>query len=304
MSLSLLRPLQNWRFVNGSQQISYLDVRVGLDADGGKLANIGIGRRHYFASDDTIMDANLWYDVDSTRGRVFHQVTAGGQIQNQNLLLRGHYYLPVSQTDEIVGYTPLTGNFKFEGNILALERFRQEEQAYRGFDAEIGFMFPIQQNMASWFIGYYNFQADDAEDIDGISTTFAYNLMRHLNLAFQMNFDEESDFGYLFTATYEFSNGRTDPAPNIRHRLGESVRRNYHIVSRRTSIYDPEAATDADGNVYNFIHASTLGNSNGTFESPFGNLTDTATAAAATPKSIIIAHAGSIFDGEGIVFAC
>lgn len=300
VSFNLLRPLQNWKFQSGSEQISYADVRVGLNVDGGGLANIGVGRRHYFASDDTIVDANIWYDIDGTRDRLFHQITAGGQVQNQNLLLRGHYYLPISDTEKAVDYTALTGNYKYQGNILALERFRRESQAYHGFDTEIGIMLPLRRIMASWFVGYYNFKAEDAQAIDGISTTLGVTVLKNLSLSFQVNYDDESDAGYLLTASYDFYNGPADPAPNIRHRLGETVRRNYHILSRRARIYDPVTATNTSGNPFNFIHVSSLGNSNGTIESPYGNLADAQNAAAATPESIILAHADSIFDGQQI----
>ena len=300
ISLGMLHPLHSWQFQSGSEQITYLDVRLGFDADGGKVANVGYGRRHYFATDNTIVDANIWYDADSASGRVFHQFAVGGQIQNENLLFRSHFYLPFAETEDVTGYTPLTGNFTYRGNVLALERYRIEQQAYRGFDAEVGVMLPLGEQMLKTYLGYYNFQASDAEDVTGISGTISFNVFEKLWLSFQANYDDESQAGYMITAAYDFYHGPTDPAADIRHRLGETSRRNYHIVSRQTRIYDPESATDADGNVYNFIHVSTAGNSNGTIESPYGNLADAQTAANATAKSIIIAHADSVFDAQGI----
>lgn len=303
LSLDILRPLYNRQFQDGSEQLSYADVRVGLStAGGGGLANIGLGQRVYMPSSDSIFDMNMWYDVDGTRDRVFHQIAAGGQYQNRNFLLRSHYYYPVGDTEETIGFTSLTGNTAFQGNNLALERFREEEQAFEGYDVEAGLILPGFGQTARWFVGYYNFEAKDADALVGYSSTINFDPIPNVTVGLQVTYDEETrDTGYLFSATYDFYQGPRDPAPNIRHRLGENVRRNHHIVSRRQRINDPELATDANGNLINFIHVSTAGNSNGTFESPYANLSQAAADAQATPGSIIIAHANSIFDGQSIV---
>lgn len=303
LSLEMLRPISNQLYQDGSEFLRYFDGRVGLNVGGGGvLANLGLGQRYFHSSSNTIVDMNAWYDVDTTRERVFQQIAGGGQIQNQNLLLRGHYYLPVGDTDKFIGMTALTGNSAFLGNNLALERFRIEDQAYHGYDVEAGLMLPSNNMMARWFVGYYNFETDNADPLVGYSTTINFDPIPNLTVGLQVTYDEEThDTGYLFSASYDFYHGQRDPAPNIRHRLGESVRRNHHIVSRQSHIYDPELATDIDGNLLNFIHVSSAGNSTGTFESPYNNLSQAAADALATPNSIIFAHADSIFDGQSIV---
>jgi len=300
-SFSLLKPLNTARFSDGSEQLFYLDARAGLDFDSGQLGNFGLGQRQYFAGSDVILDGNIWYDIDNTQDRLFHQIAAGGQIQNRHFLLRGHYYLPIGETQKTTGHTDLSGNSAYQGNVLALERFRLDQQAYEGFDAEVGLMWPVADRVTQLLFGYYNFKADNAEEVTGFSGTLGTTIMPALSVQAQVTHDDESDTGVMLTATYEFYSGRRDESRSIRHRLGENARRNYHIVSRTSQVYDPVVATDATDTPLSFIHASSTGGGLGTFESPFADLAQAATAAAATPNSVILAHAGSVFDGQSIL---
>lgn len=303
LSLEMLRPLSNQLFADGSEQIQYFDGRFGISTDGGGfLGNFGFGQRVYFADTDSIVDLNLWYDFDKTSDRIFHQVTGGGQIQNANLLFRGHYYLPVGSDEKFTGYSGLTGNTAFAGNNLALERFRLEEQAFQGFDLELGLILPWDESSGRWYLGYYNFEADNADPVKGWSSTITVEPLPRLTVGFQVTVDEEADdAGYLLTCSYDFYHGPRDNAPTIRHRLGESVRRNHHMVTRGSSIYDPVLAEDASGAVYNFVHLSSTGGGAGTAESPYTLLSQAATDAAATPGTILLAHADSVFTGQSIV---
>ncbi|MCA9084170.1 MAG: hypothetical protein KDA81_08950, partial [Planctomycetaceae bacterium] len=300
-SLEMMSPLFGRRFDDGSEQIQYFDGRIGTSGASDYFVNAGLGIRHYASSVDQIFDANVWFDADSVPDRTYYQVTAGGQWQSEHLLARGHYYLPIGNTQQQMGYSPLTGNYAFVGNTIGLERYRITNIAYHGFDLEAGLMLPMPGYSMQWFAGYYNFQAKNADDISGYSTTVTAKVLPPLTLGVQLTYDDVTKAGALFSASFEFSARQNDAASGIRHRLGDSVRRNRHIVSRDTHVYDPETATDALGNAINVIHVSSAGNSNGTFESPYANLSQAATDAAASPGSIIFVHAGSILDGQSIV---
>jgi len=298
-SLDILKPIRNWRFQGGSEQIAYVDARVGINFESGGLLNLGLGRRHYFAGRNAIFDANIWYDLDGTRDRLFHQVAAGAQVQGERLLLRGNYYLPFADTQMSAGHTPLTGNVGYQGNILALERFRKEQQAYQGYDVEVGWTLPTPK-FARILAGYYKFYADEAEEIKGLSATATAEVIPSLLLSVQGNFGEDDNNNLLFTATYDLYQRRSSVDGSIRHRMAEPVGRTHHIVSRETLIYDPIAATNASGANINIVHVSSAGNSTGAFESPYANLSQAATDAAATPNSIILVHADSVLDGQSI----
>lgn len=300
VTLDILKPLRNWQFSDGSEQIKYFDGRLGINLDGGALGNIGMGRKHYSASQNTIWDYGVWYDIDGTGDRIFNQVTGGGQIQGEVMSLRGHYYFPFGDTKIAHGLTGLTGNSAYQGNILALERFRSEEQAYQGYEIDVGFRFPALRD-AELRIGYYQFQANNAPEVSGITTLFAIEAAPSMLLAVKGTFDDETDeSNVLFTVAYDFYNRRRTEGTSIRRRLSEPVRRNRHIVARRTYINDPVAALNADGTTINVIHVSSAGNSTGAFESPYANLSQAVADATATPDSVILAHADSVFDGQTI----
>lgn len=298
--LDVLNPFRNYRFQDGSEEIQYIDGRFAINNDGGGLLNLGLGTRALYASENIIADGNIWYDADTTRDRTFQQFTVGGHVQGPDWLVRSHYYLPFGDTRKVAGYTPLTGNVGYQGNILALERFRRESHAYRGFDAEVGFMVSGEQGLQLLF-GYYHFQADDVEDVTGFTTTLVAEVMDSLFIAVQGSFDENEDNNVLVSATYEFNSRDPRRSRSLRDRLGDGARRNRHIVSQETLIYDPRAATDPSGNRINIIHASSAGGSRGTFESPHANLNDAADDADRRPDSIIFVHADSVFDGQSIV---
>ncbi|MCA9048897.1 MAG: hypothetical protein KDA89_09235, partial [Planctomycetaceae bacterium] len=177
LSLEMLRPFSVQGFSDGSEQLRYIDARGGTAGNGDFFINLGTGVRHYVAPADQIFDVNVWYDADSVTGRTFHQVTAGGQWQNRNFLVRGHYYFPFAETEQFTGYTPLTGNYAFVGNEIGLERYRITDIAYHGFDAEAGIMVPANGYMLRWFAGYYSFQAKNAEDISGVSSTLTATVL-------------------------------------------------------------------------------------------------------------------------------
>ncbi|MFK7818021.1 MAG: inverse autotransporter beta domain-containing protein [Planctomycetaceae bacterium] len=299
VTLDVFRPLNNWGFSDGGEQIQYLDTRVGWNFEGGGFANIGFGRRHYFADTDTMIDGNIWYDIDGTRNRLFHQVAAGGRIENSLFSLRGNYYLPVGDDVQNAGFTPLTGNVGYQGNNLALERFRIQEQAYRGFDAEFGIRL-AGSHLPQLLLGYYNFEADNVPDISGYTAAVQAFAFENLLCSAQLTFDDEDDTSFMFTASYDISS-RNIRSGRLRDRITERVRRTRHVVSRSELVYDPIAAQDASGQRINIIHANSNGSSNGTFESPYGNLQNAADDAANRPNSIVLVHADSVFDGQSVV---
>lgn len=300
-AFEILKPLRNWQFRSGSEQVQYLDARLAVDLDGGAAANIGFGRKHFSANRNIIWDVGAWYDIDGTRDTLFHQVSAGAKLQGRLFSCRGMYYFPFGETKAVAGYTGLTGNVGYQGNILALERFRNEQQAYEGFEADFGLRLPIDR-FAEVRAGYYRFQAPDAAEISGVSASATIEAFPSLLLGATGSFGDEAGGNMaLLSATYEFSSRSRIDRTNIRHRLAEPMQRNRHIVARGTQVYDPVAGLNAVGTPINIIHVSSAGNSTGRFESPYANLSQAAADATTTSNSVILVHADSVFDGQSIV---
>ena len=300
LSLEMLRPLRTWRFSGGSEQIQYLDARAGVNFNGNILTNLGFGRRHYFAADNAILDANIWYDFDNTGSHAFHQITAGSQWRTNRYSIRAHYHFPIFEVDRVARYVDLPNIPTFSGNNISMPRLRIEEQAYQGIDTELGILHPYRSPVEFFVGGYHFFSSTDAEHVSGVTSTLRWGFDNGVNLSVQGSYDDQTEGAVMFAATYDFTNRKRNHA-SVRDHLGESVRRNRHILRRDLVFDDPTPATDADGNLFNVIHVSSTGNSNGTFESPYATLAEAAVDAAATPNSIIFVHADSVLDGQSIV---
>lgn len=301
-AIQMFKPLRNRQFQNGDEQILYTNLRGGINFESGGLGNFGVGQRQYFADSDFIIDGHAFYDVDGTRDRVFHQISAGAFAESRLLFARGDYYFPVGETEKVAGHTPLTGNSAFRGQTLQLDRFRRETQAYQGFDAELGIKLggPSPSTISAT---YYDFRGNDTPNIKGIAAAIRTWLSPDLSIGLQANFDDVEDTTYLVSASYQFSGKALAGDQSLRRKLGRSIPRNYHIVSRETLVYDPLTALDTSGNEIRIIHAATGTGTLGTVESPFGSLVAATTLANANPGSLVFAHADSTFSGENVVLS-
>lgn len=295
-AIDVFKPLRNQMFGNGDELLMYLDARFALNLERHGVANIGLGQRQYFAGSDFILDGNVWYDIDGSRNRLFHQLGAGAKFYNPFFSLRGNYYQPVGEANDTSGFTPLTGNVGYSGNILALERFRILAEAYAGYDAEIG----LHSDMLELFVGYYNFTAEQGEDVTGVTATAQTTLFDALQLSVQATIDDNDEENYMFGVAYNFGTRPVGPKASMRDRLGERIRRNRHIVQRESLVYAPLAAENTSGVPFNIVHASATGNSNGTFESPYSSLASAVGDAAATENSIVLLHADSVFENQSV----
>ncbi len=298
-AIDFLKPVGSFLLENGDEQLTYLDARFAASLESGGVMNLGVGQRHYFADSDFILDGNLWYDLDRTRSRMFHQVTAGGRFYNNAISLRGHYYKPFGEDVKNAGFTPLTGNVGYTGNILALERFRLISAAYEGFDAEFGLRLAGVSDTELLF-GYYDFSADQSPSVRGYTAAVQSRVFDELYCSAQVTIDDNDSETYMFGIAYDFGGRANRSDSSVRSRLGEPTRRNRHIVSRETQVYAPLAAESVARVPFNIVHASSGGNSAGTFESPYGNLA-AAASDAAVENSIVLVHADSVFDGQSVV---
>lgn len=300
--MEIFKPLRNRNFQKGDEQILYTNLRGGINFESGGFGNFGVGQRHYFSDADVIVDGHAFYDVDGTRDRVFHQISAGAFAESQLVFVRGDYYFPFGETAKVAGHTPLTGNSAFQGQTLQLERFRRDTQAYQGFDAELGVKLggPSPSTLSAT---YYDFRGKDTPNIKGIAAAIRTWISPDFSVGLQASFDDVEDTTYLVSASYQFSSKAFGGDRSLRRRLGRSIPRNYHIVSRETLVYDPLAALDASGNEIRIIHAATGTGTLGTVESPFSSLVAAATQATANPGSIVFAHTDSIFTGENVVLS-
>ena len=137
----MLQPFLNGDDVEGNEVLSFFDGRVNV-LGGQFSANLGWGFRNYVAATDSLGGIHFWYDADNTRNSFFQQIGGGVEARNDILAFNANGYLPVGDKSRSFGFTPVTNVATFSGRNLLLQRFRLEETAMTGFDAEAGFRVP------------------------------------------------------------------------------------------------------------------------------------------------------------------
>lgn len=303
------RPIGN-REIGNDEIITYVDARFGLGSER-RAANFGAGVRHYSRWLNTIVDGNLWYDIDWSNANRFEQVTIGGQVQNEWMTARLHIYNPIGEEVQLSRFSSTSSVPVYVAQQLSFSRFRVDEVAYQGFDAEVGGILTTKWSESRIYGGIYHFEADtNVREIDGVSARVEQEMGAGWIASLGVTHDDVTDTSVMLRFTWEIGGvPRGYFGPSIKHRLAEAPRRNYNMVLRERTELDPLIATSAvTGHTINVIHTrstpSGSGIQDGSFENPFTSLADASAATTATSsEDIILAHAGSVFDGQGIVLA-
>ena len=290
---------------NGDEKIVYFDGRIGLSEDR-YFGNFGLGIRKYYDYWNTIVDGNLWYDLDHVGDSTFHQITVGIGAESRYFSIRGRVYEPIRDTIQPTGFTDTTSTPVYSGNVLSFERYRIESTALGGFDFEIGYIFPGLAHDTRAYAGFYNFESDNGlVQFDGVSGRVESEVLAGVTAGIQVTNDDLYDTSYLFSLSWKYSSDWGLQNESIRRRLGRFAQRNYNIVMTENHVLDPVIATrPGAGTPIHIVHASSSGSGpgDGSDGSPFTSLSDAAVAAAADGNAeIILAHAGSVFVGQAIV---
>ncbi len=276
-----------------------LDLRGHFLTNGEWASNAGIGGR-FAASPDFIFGMNAFYDFRSARHLRAHQLGAGLEFLHPifNAWING--YLPVGRTS-YVGTVKIDG---FVGNTLFATR--KVIQDFAHIDGQVGFWFP-----ASWPIDiflsagpYYLFSNSTSGfrcgDVWGVKTAFELMLLDGLRAGFSYSYDREFKSNPQGYASFSIPFG-----PGNVKRGGERWKRWYEtdqcrnaarqqrlmvLPIRRDEIV-PLCATVQRGPLSSFlgsgvvlppncffVNNSLAASGNGSFETPFNNLSDAQSA--------------------------
>jgi len=276
----------------------FVDGQLVLDNDGEVSCNVGLGRRWYLACTDSIFGASLWYDGDHTRrGNDFHQVGASLEWLFNRWDFRTNVYAPVGTRVKGTGVAAGgTGEVRFEGNNLLYGMQAMYDTVLGGVDLEAARR--IGELNLWTFAGTYHY------DGPGLSTWGAKGglrgyLTRDLAASLTIADDGLFDTTVAFGVTWFFPSGnRRGSSPcSLCSRLYTPVQRNDYVVVHETAIDTLVVLTDGDDPItVTHINSDGLGQGTGTFEDPFGSLTD----AAGSGADIVFVHADSVFVGQQI----
>jgi hypothetical protein len=271
----------------GGDGIVFLNPIVHLDNFGNPAVNIGLGARQLLdTGTPTVIGFSTWYDY--RRSHVsesdYSQLSFSLEYLTDWIEIRSNIYIP--DIDEDRRSLPN----RFAGNSLLL---RRAEVAMSGADVEVGTVLPaigsLQGRIAA---GYYHFDDPDVAAVTGWRVRS--ELAAHENLATEVIVSDDDVFGTTvvvrlslqsiqdilnppggmeYPPIHSFRRGdNSHLTTSVADRLGERVRRNHFIV---TGIDDGEAAVNPATNLpYVFLFANAGVAGNGTFENPYGRLSD------------------------------
>jgi len=276
----------------------FVDSQLVLDNDGEVSCNIGLGRRWYHECTDSIFGASLWYDGDHTqRGNDFHQVGVSLEWLFNRWDFRANVYAPVGTRVKDTGATAGgSGEIRFEGNNLVYGMQAMYDTALGGVDLEAARRFGELNLWA--FAGTYHY------DGPGLTTWGAKGGVRGYvtdNLAASLTITDDDlfDTTVAFGVTWFLPSGNrrgSSPCSNCA-RLYTPVRRNDYIVVHETAIDSLAVLTDGGAPItLAHVNDDGVGTGTGTFEDPYGSLTD----AGGSGADIVFVHADSVFDGQHI----
>ena len=298
-----------------NQTLLFGELRGILSNQAATGANAGLGLRHYLGEWDRTVGAFAHYDYRDTRNNSFHQVGFGFETLG-TWDFRTNVYLPCLFEDR----QPLANQFR--SHYLFIDR---AEAAMTGVDLEMGLPLPeIYGAHARVFGGYYHFQASGSPKVNGWKTRAEVQFANALDVDVSVQDDEV--FGttvnvglvyYLFQPIKPIPpRSPYPPTRNLRRqgeefdpqqpwrRLGEPVERLQNIVIAQQETL---AADSSSGLPFYFLHVVPGAAGIGTFESPYGTLSQTMADPAAgtsltyTPAGGAFTENVSLVDGATIL---
>ncbi len=288
----------------GNEILTYVDGRVGIQNDGGVIANASYGARLYRHSMDRVFGVAARYTADNTRRNFFQQLTVSAETFGDWIDGNINGYLPFGDKGHQYGTTGFVGMPIFGGNTLLLPQFNLEEQAMHGFDAEIGTRIPgIPEDLnARIWGGYYWFDSDDIAQINGVRARVEAQVLPQITLHITATHDNRFDTHVMAGVIWEFTKSLLPSSPDYgldnREALGRLSRFNHQVMVAETARYSPVPAIDATtGQPFNIIHVNSNAapGGDGSIEQPLQALG--AASAQAGSGDIVFLHGGSVFDG-------
>lgn len=284
------------------QNVFFLDVNTLKYNDGHDQWGFNGygGYRWYNCQTNRIWGFDLGYDYRDVGPAEFEQI--GGGIESLGALwdFRANaYYVFGNNSSQIAVSDPF-----FVGNNLAVNTTNID--AYSGFDVEAGRNFtPNNPTMAlRGFVGGYGFFNENAEDVWGGRARLEARWWNRFTAEAGVNHDQTFDTTVWIAGSILFGGSQT-PTPcgcpsTIVDRLADPLYKNRHIVVNER-IEQELIINPADSEPFVFLHidSNNAAPGTGTFEDPFATLQDAENANNAG-VDILLAHGGSVFNGEGI----
>ncbi|AFZ04275.1 hypothetical protein Cal6303_5392 [Calothrix sp. PCC 6303] len=265
-------------FQTPGNNLTYLEGKLLSSTENGALGgNLLFGHRFLSDNKKQIIGSYISYDTRNTGDAVFNQLGAGFESLGEKIDFRTNFYFPIGNSRNLLTET-LTGTSNFQGNFLALDKVSQVQQALTGLDAELGTkLASLGNGSLRGYAGVYYYTGENVPGFVGVRGRLVVRpndtLVAGLTLQSDPQFDTRVilNLGISFPGT---ARGKKKRESDILSRISESSDRISSITVKNRLIKDTVLATNtATGEPLQFVHVNLgLGNSNGSFESPFSTV--------------------------------
>ena len=283
------------------QFVTFGDLRFLLYH--GRLGmNLGAGQRFYSETLKHSIGTYAYFDHLDTGRRTVRQISGGMDILGTIWEGRGNVYLPID-TDRRFVDSQLT-NAMFSGNQLLSDRLLIHETALKGFDVESGWLLSSRFNL--WgFTGIYHYQGEGTQSAWGGRGRLEMRVSDSFKVQLSVQDDRVFGTNVLVGFAAHFpgisaASGGSSSSP--RDRLGEEVKRQQNIVVCET--YETDRVIPLDrrtGEPFVVYHVAENANGEGTYENPFGSITEALNAAGT--NSIIYVQPNDAGYAESLVLS-
>ncbi|HEY9798774.1 MAG TPA: right-handed parallel beta-helix repeat-containing protein, partial [Leptolyngbyaceae cyanobacterium] len=282
---------------NPGNNLTFLQGAVQLDNNSTVATNVLLGHRFYNDESNRVTGGYISYSTRDTGESNFDQLGLGFESLG-NWDVRFNAYLPLNSTEnQLTQFISNQGSF--QGTSLLLPRTRLFEVALSGVDAEVGTrLTKLGNGDLRGYAGVYYYSGGDSREAFGWKTRVEARPTDFLGLSLSVQNDQLFDTRVVFSIGANFpGSGATRSKPNpdsALARMAETVERQATILvadeTRNDQIAATVAGTGTGNQTLTIIHVAPGGNSDGSFESPFGTIGQA--VAIARPGNIIYVRSG------------
>ena len=289
----------------------FIDTHFLLRDDNKVAGNVTLDYRRYNTEWNRIFGTYVFWDgMQTPLGNQMQQLGVGFETMGQIIDARTNVYIP-----DAFGVRGSLPNL-FRGHELIVNR---AEVAMTGIDGEIGVNLPEFFNIRSRiFGGGYYFDGHGQGSTSGwkarAEAEFARNIWVDYSVQDDKLFGRTWNLGLMVRYSHRFLDHQPQSPASMDHkyfrgegynatrvlsdRLSDPVRRIQNLVLTRD---DGVAATDPGGTVLNFLHVANGFAGTGTFENPYGTLSNALLDGAAGNSTIYTPFGGNYVENVTLV---
>jgi len=280
------------------------DMSAAVTWEGAPVANGGLVYRRYDDLRNRVFGVNTFIDYDQGYGNSdWYRGTVGVESLGQYVDFRANGYFILGDDSTVLSDAP-SGNLFLGGNNVFRTRTQVRENAYSGFDAEVGGPLPVLgQYGLNMYVGGYLLGNDNGYDTVGFQARWEALITQNLTVNTYLTSDDTFGTNSWVGLQYELPNYKTRrtlrPRAAVRERLQDPVVRSTRIHTNiDTNSFDEVCINDVTSNPYFITYVdpniNTPGTGLGTLEDPFRSM-----AALTNNAGIDIIRVTPNSDGSG-----